>query len=726
MRQLLVACMTVLVLTGCGRGPVNDLDSFLGNVEEQLREYDFGAARAAIDDYAGSHPEAAAVHYAEGLLYEYLWQDFDALHAYMQAVNSDMFFAPAQAGVSRMYYRLGHYEESALAATAHAAALRNDPEAQLAMARACSRIGQAGLCERAAAAALDSGRTEASFIRAAAVYLDHAFDSANVLRERAMANISESPSELAAAAEMYAVAGMLDSAIALGAAEVDKSGEAPLVIKEQFLRALDAGCFHEARRMMALARERGCGDTVRYLMETAYYVGSGNRSKAVRLSGQVRALVGETVTAQITDAFIHGASGDLMSVMQDLRVIMKRIRDGNYLEEYYDFVLYYLAIEQTDLMLAEDQLNWLRLVRGLRANRPEVRVLMARLMFLIGDFDNFREEMKKLEKSHPSEPNWLAGLADIYLEPALAEPDQAERLYLLALEKDAHYAPAFEELVELYRNLHRPEAALALFKKHEMLVANTPSLRVLQTIVLIENGKFDEALKVFGSTAPLVSGRALMYDRVLKVVQHSKRPQTVTPIAEIMVDLGGENPDVLTLAARFLSDAGSYQRAAELAERAIEIDGGYNPARVQKARALYRLGETDRAIETLEQLITEERDNIYANYYLARFLADEKRDLQRASNLARQALSNAGTDVEILMNISYVYFQQGRYDLSRGEALKTLRTFPDHPLPHFRAGMAWYMEGKSKEARQELQKALDLGLSGNDREMANQTLAKLK
>jgi len=78
------------------------------------------------------------------------------------------------------------------------------------------------------------------------------------------------------------------------------------------------------------------------------------------------------------------------------------------------------------------------------------------------------------------------------------------------------------------------------------------------------------------------------------------------------------------------------------------------------------------------------------------------------------------------MNLSYVYFQIGRYDFSWGEALKASRSHKDEPEPFFRIGIAMYMRGEEKaEVKENLEKAIELGLKGEDLETARATLKKL-
>ena len=77
------------------------------------------------------------------------------------------------------------------------------------------------------------------------------------------------------------------------------------------------------------------------------------------------------------------------------------------------------------------------------------------------------------------------------------------------------------------------------------------------------------------------------------------------------------------------------------------------------------------------------------------------------------------------MNLAFVYMQAGRYDLARGEARKASNSYSGEPEPFFRMGQAFWLEEKDDEARENLQKALDMGLSGDLRREAEELLEKI-
>jgi len=202
------------------------------------------------------------------------------------------------------------------------------------------------------------------------------------------------------------------------------------------------------------------------------------------------------------------------------------------------------------------------------------------------------------------------------------------------------------------------------------------------------------------------------------------RQEERTKLYRQLSRINADNADALVLAAEFESDGADFQTALNLAEKALSLKHDYVAASVQKARALYWLGKRSEAFDIFEKYLVEAQFNVDNNHYFSRILATEQIDLQRATNLARRALFDSGHDLKVWMNLSYVYFQIGRYDLSRGEALKASHSHKDEPEPFFRIGMAMFMEEK-KEARENLEKAIELGLKGEDLEIAHQTLQKL-
>jgi tetratricopeptide (TPR) repeat protein len=246
---------------------------------------------------------------------------------------------------------------------------------------------------------------------------------------------------------------------------------------------------------------------------------------------------------------------------------------------------------------------------------------------------------------------------------------------------------------------------------------------MLKSEVLAENDRFDAAAEALSEGMALAGGDLKAVDRCLDVFRRRGEIQMVDPVIE---QLRGNrsNPDALFLAATWECERQRYQEALDLADRCLSDEPDNIDYRALRARALHGLGRKSEAYELFEENRQRNHNNLLNNLYHSHLLAADQIDLARASNIAREANSDAIGDHDVWMNLSYVYFQAGRYDLSRGEALKASRTFPYRPEPFFRIGMAMYMEGKP-EAKETLQKAIALGLVGEELEQAKETLAKL-
>ena len=129
-------------------------------------------------------------------------------------------------------------------------------------------------------------------------------------------------------------------------------------------------------------------------------------------------------------------------------------------------------------------------------------------------------------------------------------------------------------------------------------------------------------------------------------------------------------------------------------------------------------------METLDSLLAVSPDDGSTSYALSRILVQEGIDLPRASNLARRAAFSSFMGYDEWMNLCHAYYRSNRFDLCRGEAGKANRKFENRPGPYFWMGMAQYRE-TNQDAKKNLRKAIDLGLTGDELTQAREILAKL-
>jgi tetratricopeptide (TPR) repeat protein len=198
----------------------------------------------------------------------------------------------------------------------------------------------------------------------------------------------------------------------------------------------------------------------------------------------------------------------------------------------------------------------------------------------------------------------------------------------------------------------------------------------------------------------------------------------IEEIITLVQQLNESDADALLMAVDYYSDRKDFAKALPLAEKAHQLETGYLTAQVAHAYAQYGSGVKQQAMETLDSLLTVDQDNARTNYTLSKILVQEGIDLPRASNLARRAVFSSFMGYDEWMNLCHAYYRSDRLDLCRGEASKASRKFEDRPGPYFWMGMVQHRE-KDQGAKGNLQKAIDLGLTGDELTQAREILAKL-
>ena len=186
----------------------------------------------------------------------------------------------------------------------------------------------------------------------------------------------------------------------------------------------------------------------------------------------------------------------------------------------------------------------------------------------------------------------------------------------------------------------------------------------------------------------------------------------------------GTNVDALSLASETYNRVGDYQSGLDLAERALKIDPSFTSAGANKAYALYKLGKDEEAFALFAKINKEDPDNRTLLRYYAPALTESGRDKPEAENLARRGVF-AGVDIlEGWLNLCYVYMLNGRPDLAKGEGLRARNSFPYSPQVHYYIGYGEYLL-KQDGAKADLQKAIELGLQGDDLKRAQSALKEL-
>jgi tetratricopeptide (TPR) repeat protein len=726
MRKCLIIGLLSLAAFGCSKSPEERIFDLFQTGTRQVDRYEFDAALATFKKIGEINPSTPLGHYGSGLVFERQLQYYDALHVYMSITNSSPSFAPAFAGAWRLFTRLEQWNDAVQMAAEYSRLLPEDPEARLVLARALMNIQQYGRARQEVDKAVELGadRSLAALAKAQAYSFEHQTDSAEVALQTAMSTFSESPVFYALAADYFEAAGLIDSAVSLGRASVESASNDFDLIVAQFYRALRHNYFFEARQVIRRLKEQGAGELVTTGLEMFYYLARENQTHARHACDTYRGIAIYSISTLTYDIVVRGRQLDMFTGSRNIGAINRIMQTNHYDPEFQEYMKYFLAVLFAGYFDDLDGLKQLRTVSSAFLNRKEIRLSTAYCLYRTGQHEEYEQLMSLLSKYHSTQPDWLTGMADIYGDRFVRRYDSAGQYYRTALQKDRWYRPAFENAVDMYRRLKEPKKALKMFDAYPYFEQRYPEIALLKALCLVEQGDIQQGVDLFEQKFPHVRGDLARLEEITSLLDKRNRQEERTKLYRRLSRINADNAEALVLAAEFESDRADFQAALNLAEKAQSLESDYVAASVQKARALYGLGKRSEAFEIFERNLVEARFNVDNNHYFSRILATEQVEPKRAANLARRALFDSGHELKVWMNLSYVYFQIGRYDLSRGEAQKAKNSHKEEPEPFFRIGMAMFMEEK-EEAGENLERAIELGLKGEYLEIARQTLQKL-
>ena len=168
------------------------------------------------------------------------------------------------------------------------------------------------------------------------------------------------------------------------------------------------------------------------------------------------------------------------------------------------------------------------------------------------------------------------------------------------------------------------------------------------------------------------------------------------------------------------SAQGRIAEARRSFEEADKIGVLHKGARVLLARLQMAEGATDEARALYEKVLAEDPGMTAAKHDLARLLANDEQDLDRALALVEEARQEEPDDPAIADTAGYVYFLKGRHDV----ALQRFRTSLElasaldlsPPAVHYHLGLTLAELGRTREAASAFEKALsiDPGFQGSE------------
>lgn len=724
MKKLLVISILAALMAGCSQTSEDKLESLNATAQAQIDEYKFEAARATIEEIGEVDPGSLSIPYYRGLILERQLCYLDAAHEYMFIGSIDPEYTPALEGMCRSFSNIGEYTYAVRAGSELVKLHPGDPAMRLIFADALTGFGQYRAVERELLAAAKMGASE-NVIKlklARVLHLRGEIDSAGVARREALKDIPESAESLRSAADLYEAVGQIDSSIAFSRRALEAAPNDHENVLDHFRRCTRLNYLYDALLTIDAITESDGGEFARTGMLIEYYRAAGLHLDTRRAANVYRALTNHSLMSVVFDIAARAEGYDLTSSTTDLATVKSMIKRGDYLPEFKEYMSYLLVVRIPLILMDLEDLKTMRELPNKYANGVDVKTRVARLMHRTGDFDGYKEFVALLEEYHRSEPEWLTGIANVNADIGVRKYDQAERLYTRALEINRWYLPAFEKMTAMFRTLHQYSDAMAVFENNPHFERTYPLIRLNKALILAESNQFEEALAILTDNYMLAIGDLSFLREFLDIAASKGNTEVVRIVSDLLIAQESA-PRALQLAAVWACQLGDYQQGLDLSGRALAIED-FAPSYATKAWALHGLDRKDEAYELFEENRVKDRNNAVNNQYYSYLLASDGVDLDKASNIAREALFGSYSDFEMWMNLCFVYYQAGRYDLCRGEASKAARNHQKRPEPSYWLGMAMAKEG-NEAARENFQKAIMLGLVGDKLEEAQEMVEKL-
>jgi len=720
------ACLLLVVLAGCSQSPEQKKESLYQSGLDKIAEYRFDAAQAKFLELSDFDPSSPMGYLGTGMILEKQMCLYDALDIFMTVAEADAGIAPAHAGIWRVMTGLGEHENAMTAAVNWNRASPDDPEATMALARSLLQIDLASQARGKLDLLLDQGGDEVMIevMRAWSHAVDHDYDTAAAAYDRALTGGGLSAAASRMAVQYLEEIGEVDSAMAMSRQSVRLSGDDRQARIDHFHVALEHRYLSDARRTLAELESGGLPESILAIMNVDYHVAAGTITEARRGMDRVMLLVGSNLSTQILEMDVRGRADDELSVTTNSDVVRRDLESGKRNQSFADFASYMVAIKMTEFFKDFIGLDQLKLVPPAYKSRVSYGVTQAYLLYRTGQHEAFEEEEGKILKYHSGQPAWMIALADRYADVFMRRYDDAARLYAQVLKEDQWNRVALEHWVAMHRRLDQYEKIVDLFERYPSPAELFPEVGLLQAVCLAEGGLTTDGISLFLDRAGSLRGNLSWFEQMHLALEEQDDQAALAKLADWLEENDADLPELLSMAAGIRCDQKNYEAGRITAEQAVSLEAGLLLPLVNKARALYGLGQTEEALEILDGNVRQNEFHVESNLYLSKFLATEGMDPNRAANLARRAVFDSHSGLKPWLNLSYVYFQIGRYDLSRGEATKADRSYGGRPEAKFRIGMALYMEGKA-EAREMLEKAIATGLHGDNLAEAQQTLKKL-
>lgn len=343
---------------------------------------------------------------------------------------------------------------------------------------------------------------------------------------------------------------------------------------------------------------------------------------------------------------------------------------------------------------------------GLSRKNPKSHIVwyyLGRTYLMKKDASSLANAETAFKMSLKNEQNFVQSVVELgSIYEKRGQPDKAIALYESYQKQFGPDVTIAENLVQTYLAREEYEKAFEQLKAINELDQGNLNAQLKMAFILVDQKKFKEAVPLLESILHQSpeSDRVRFYlgavyeelkdfkaaiqqfkeipksskyfaDSVMHMAYLYKlldNPNAAIALLEGQMEFLDDNAKIYALYGSFLEGQKKYKEAKELLEKGAQKFPMDAQILYQLGSVYDQMGESDKTVSTMEQLLAVDKNHIEGLNYLAYLYADKTKNLDVAEKLARRALSLRPNDGFILDTLGWVLFKQNRLD----EAVKTL------------------------------------------------------
>jgi tetratricopeptide (TPR) repeat protein len=339
-------------------------------------------------------------------------------------------------------------------------------------------------------------------------------------------------------------------------------------------------------------------------------------------------------------------------------------------------------------------------------------------------------DLENRARADPDDPIVLARLGIV--QAKFGESKQAAKTLAAVLKLTPRNAEAMLALAQIYSGpLPDPGQARLLAKAVHEIAPDDPRVSEILGNLLYQTGDYVWSADLLQEAARSKPGQpALQYELALAQYAVGRASEAGENLNRLLS--GGpefaQRDEAGRLAAMIAAGASPEQAEASAgdARKILEKDPGYLPAMMVSALALERQGDTSGAAAAYEEILAKDPYFTPATRQLAMIWARGSGNTQKAYDLAIKAHEAFPGDPDVATALGIMDYRMGDYPAAVALLQEGLRKRADDGEALSYLGMSHLGLKQTKEAREELQRSLELNLPAGQADRVKRILADMR